>query len=82
MNCYGASASRLFRSVNNAMCNIYSHSLLLGICGLIKSPFLGGEAGEARLPSQKWGLYFLSSPLGHGKGVGTTPQPLSHVQQK
>jgi len=41
----------------------------LGICGLIKSPFLGEKAGKASLLSQKWGFYFLASPLLALQGV-------------
>jgi len=41
----------------------YEHSSPLGICGLIKSPFLREKAGRASLLSQKWGFYFLASPL-------------------
>jgi len=38
------------------------HVSALGICGLIKSPFLREEAGSASFLPQKLGFYFLASP--------------------
>jgi|GEM_PF-46253 len=45
--------------------DVWIAALTLGICGLIKSPFLREKAGRASLLSQKWGFYFLASPLQH-----------------